>query len=134
MYSYKILTQKLRERETERYILIWVNNVKVLNYWEGLCKSKRWKVPSNETPVSCYRDPLMKVKFQYFAFIANILAEYLITLQSDSPLVPFLSGTTEKQYCRLCEMVIKREVLDLPSTTLRLLEMVLNDKENRLKT
>ena len=84
--------------------------------------------------MSCYRDPLMKVKFQYFAFIANILAEYLITLQSDSPLVPFLSGTIEKQYCRLCEMVIKREVLDLPSTTLRLLEMVLNDKENRLKT
>ena len=76
----------------------------------------------------------MKVKFQYFAFIANILAEYLITLQSDSPLVPFLSGTIEKQYCRLWEMVIKREVLDLPSTTLRLLEMVLNDKENRLKT
>ena len=76
----------------------------------------------------------MKVKFQYFAFIANILAEYLITLQSDSPLVPFLSGTIEKQYCRLWEMVIKREVLDLPSTTLRLLEMVLNDKENHLKT
>ena len=76
----------------------------------------------------------MKVKFQYFAFIANILAEYLITLQSDSPLVPFLSGTIEKQYCRLWEMVIKREVLDLPSATLRLLEIVLNDKENHLKT
>ena len=76
----------------------------------------------------------MKVKFQYFAFIANTLAEYLITLQSDSPLVPFLSGTFEKQYCRLCEMVIKTEVLDLPSATLRLLEIVLNDKENHLKT
>ena len=76
----------------------------------------------------------MKVKFQYFAFIANTLAEYLITLQSDSPLVPFLSGTVEKQYCRLCEMVIKTEVLDLPSATLRLLEIVLNDKENHLKT
>ena len=73
--------------------------------------------------MSCYRDPLMKVKFQYFAFIANILAEYLITLQSDSPLVLFLSGTVEKQYCRLCEMVIKTEVLDPPSTTLGLLDM-----------
>ena len=84
--------------------------------------------------MSCYCDPLMTVKFQQFAFIANILAEYLITFRSDSTLVPFLSDTIEKQYCRLCKMVIKIEVLDLVITTLRLLKIDVNDKENRLET
>ena len=70
--------------------------------------------------MSCYRDPVMKVKFQYFAFIANILEEYLTTFQGDSSVVSFLLDTIGKQYCRLCKMVIKRNVLDLASTTLRL--------------
>ena len=45
-----------------------------------------------------------------------------------------MSDIIEKQYCRLCKMFIKREVLDLASTTLGLLKIDVNDKENRLET
>ena len=45
-----------------------------------------------------------------------------------------MSDTIEKQYHRLCKMVIKREVLDLPSTTLRQLKRDVSDKENHLET
>ena len=74
----------------------------------------------------------MKVKFQYFALVASILAEYLIIFQSDNPLVLFLSDTIENQYCRLCKIVIKIEVLDLVSTTLRLLKIDVKNKKNHL--
>ena len=38
---------------------------------------------------------MMKAKFQYFAFVTSVLAEYLIIFQSGNPSVPFLSDTTE---------------------------------------
>ena len=39
---------------------------------------------------------MMKVKFQYFAFVTSVLAEYLIIFQNGgNPSVPFLSDTTE---------------------------------------
>ena len=74
----------------ERAVKIWLNLVKVIKYWESLCKSKRPKNSSYETLVLHYKDPLMIAKFHFFSYVAGIFKSYLVSFQTDSSMVPFV--------------------------------------------
>ena len=49
----------------ERAVKIWLNLVKIIKYWESLCKSKRPRNSSYETLVLHYKNPLMIAKFHF---------------------------------------------------------------------
>ena len=57
-------------------------------------KSKRPKNSTYETLVLHYKEPLMITKF-HFSYVAGIFKSYLVSFQTDSPMVPFMSDEIE---------------------------------------
>jgi len=81
------------ESVAERALLIWPNIVKVIEYWQGLCKSKRSKNKSYETLTKRYLDELFPIRLQFFQDIACQLKGYLESMQTDQPMVPYFEET-----------------------------------------
>ena len=59
-------------------------------YWEGLCKSLRLANKSHDLLVKHYIDPVVPMKLQFFAFIAEIVKSYLSIFQTKRLMVPFM--------------------------------------------
>ena len=110
----------------ERSVKIWLNLVKVIKYWEGLCKSKRPKNSTYETLVLHYKNPLMITKF-HFSYVAGIFKSYLVSFQTDSLMVPFMSDEIEKVFRKLCRLVLKLEVVDEATTPYKLIKINVSD-------
>ena len=76
---------------TERAIEILPNIVTIIKYWQSLCKSKR---PQNNksynTLVHHHTSSLIVVKLPFFKYIASIFTVFLVSFQSDNPMLPFL--------------------------------------------
>ena len=107
----------------------------VVKYWEGLCKSSRPKNKSYETLVDHYTDPLVPAKLQFFAFIASIFKGYLVTFQTDKPMVPFMCSELENILNRLIRLVFKREAIELADSIVKKLkESWLTNKSNHLES
>ena len=100
-------------------IQIWKSFKAVINYWEGLCKSKRPSNKSYESLVQHYKDPLIPSKLQFFAFIASIFKLFLTTFQTDHPMVPFLLNEFEKIINLLLPLIFKKDALEKQIQLLR---------------
>ena len=103
----------------ERAIQIWNSFKAVINYWEGLCKSKRPSDKSYESLVQHYKDPLILSKLQFFAFIASIFKPFLTIFQTDRPMVPFLLNELEKIVNLLQRLIFKKDALDKANTIVK---------------
>lgn len=68
------------EAVATRAILVW-DVVKIVAYWESLCKSKQWKCKSYDVLVCTYKDKLMVAKLLFFKNVAVILKGYLVVFQ-----------------------------------------------------
>ena len=99
-----------------------LNFVKVIEYWESLCNSKRPKNSSYETLVLHYKDPSVIAKFHFFSYVAGFFKSYLVSFQTDSPMVPFMSDEIEKLFRKLCRLVLKPEVVDEVATPYKLIK------------
>ena len=71
----------------ERAISVWPNVVKVVRYYQKLCKSKRPQNATYGTLLQHYEDILMLVKFLFFNDVANILNPFLNMYQTDQPII-----------------------------------------------
>ena len=108
--------------------------IKVIKYWEGLCKSARPANKSYQTLVTHYKDRLIPMKLQFFAFLASILMPYLTLFQTTNPMVPFMLDDLEKIVNQLLRLVFKRKALETADTTLkRMKEKWLTDNSNHLE-
>ena len=73
-----------------------INSNKLLfRFCTTSCKRKRPKNSSYETLVLHYKDPLVIAKFHFFSYVAGIFKSYLVSFQTDSPMVPFMSDEIE---------------------------------------
>ena len=61
----------------ERALEVWLSVLKVIKYWERLCKSSRPSIKSYQVVVDHYTEKLIPCKLQFFSFIAGIFEPYL---------------------------------------------------------
>ena len=106
----------------EQAASIWKHFTKAVHHWEGLCKSLRPTNKSYETLVKHYRDPLVPIKLQFFAFIAGILKPYLTIFQANRPLVPFMCDELMKILDQLLRLIFRRNALEVADTALKKLK------------
>ena len=76
------------------------------------------------------KDPLIPLKLQFLEGIASELNSFLITFQSDKPMIPFLVETLEELLRLLCVKFIGKDTLDAARTTYALLKVDVTDTSN----
>ena len=114
----------------ERALLLWPNIVKVVKYWEGLCKSKRPKNKSYETITKHYLDELFPIKLQFFKDIAGQLKGYLEAMQTDRPMVPYLEEALSDIVSTMMRIIINPTVLAEANTSYKLIKIDLSKTTN----
>ena len=72
----------------ERAIDVWVL---VVNYWMGLPKANQTKEGNKSYSKTSISDSLMKTNFKFFAATMEIPNSFLVKLQTNNPMVPFLA-------------------------------------------
>ena len=75
----------------ERAIEVWNDIVTFVKFWMNLSKSKQ---PSSDNKSytrlkQVIADPLIWTKFKFFAAVAKILNNFLVTFETDNPMVSF---------------------------------------------
>ena len=75
--------------------------MKVLVYWESLCKSKRLKGTSYDVLISHYKDKLIVAKLEFSRDVARHLKLYLLPFPADSLMVPYLSEIFGTMFCQI---------------------------------
>ena len=103
-----------------------------MKYWVGLSKSKQSGNKSYEFLKTHYTDPLVPLKLQFFAFVAGIFDPYLVTFQTDAPMLPFMFSELEKIFNRLILLIFKQVKLSIPITE-RIKKKWLMDKKDHLE-
>ena len=84
--------------------------------------------------VKHYRDPLVRMKLQFFAFIAGILKPYLTIFQKNRRMVPFECDELMKILDLLLRLVFRRKALEEPDTALKKLKKKwLTDESHHLE-
>ena len=73
----------------------------------------------------------MIAKFHFFSYVAGFFKSYLVSFQTESPMVPFVSYEIEKLFRRLCRLVLKLEVVDETTTPYKLIKINFSDKKTQ---
>ena len=95
------------ESVAEVAIAVWDNVVTVVKYYTSLVPSKRPQNNKSYTTLSgSVNDILMKMKFLFFKELASLLNTFLVTFQTDKPMLPSLSETLFKLIKRILKMFV----------------------------
>ena len=76
----------------EKLIKLWPNMIKVFDFWNSLCKSKRPFSKSYENTRKGIEEPLTDAKLHFFSFVAGLLQPFLKVFQGVDQ--RFLSSAT----------------------------------------
>ena len=116
----------------KRAQIIWPKIIEVLRFWKVLPKSKqpgKGKIGQN-TSFDCLAkavdDPTIPLKLRFFEEIAMSLNDFLVTFQTDNPMVPFLTESLDNVLRTLCGL--RKYVLEEASSVYKLLKVDFNDK------
>ena len=107
---------------------------KVIKYWECLCKSKCPKNTSYEILTKHYKDPLVPVKLQFFAFVPSIFQPSLLIFQINSPMISFMFGGLEKIFNQLLRLIFRKDAIDQTGAILEKIKNGLQIKKVTQKT
>ena len=102
----------------ERGLEVW-KQLTVIKYWESSRKSKRPKNTSYEILTKHYKDPLVPMKLQFFAFVVSIFQPYLVIFQTNSPMIPFMFSELEKIFNQLLRLVFRKDAIDQTDAILK---------------
>ena len=95
------------ESVAEVAISVWDNVVTVVKYYTSLVPSNRPQNNKSYTTLSgSVNDILMKMKFLFFKELASLLNTFLVTFQTDKPMLPSLSETLFKLIKRILKMFV----------------------------
>lgn len=84
-----------------------------MKHWLNLSKSNRSKNnKSYDTMMDHPQDSLIPVKFHFFSFITGILKPYVVSSQSDSPLLLFMFDKISLILYYLMRLVYKKKKVD----------------------
>ena len=92
------------------------------------------KNKSYENLVKHCADLLIQAKLHFFSFVAGILKSYLVTFQTDNPMVPFMFDVLENILNRLLVLIFKKEKIDGAKTIIKKVKVNwFNGEENQLE-
>lgn len=100
------------ERVAKRAQLVWPKVVEIVGFWKGLQKSKQpgqGKPGANksyDTLLKYQNDVLVPLKLQFFQEVANHMNSFLITFQSDAPMVPLIVDKLENLVRFFCNKFV----------------------------
>ena len=103
---------------------MWKPLTNVIKYWESLRKSKRPKNTSYEILTKHYKDPLVPMKLQFFAFVVSIFQPYLVIFQTNSPMIPFIFSELGQIFNQLLRLVFRKDAIDQAGAILKKIEKV----------
>ena len=93
----------------QRVIDIWPNiKVYIHKVFQGIYPHP--KTASYGTVVSCTKDPLMMVKFLAFLSIAKLVLPFLVTYQTDKPMMPFIAEDRHRLLSGIVKRFVKEDV------------------------
>ena len=110
--------------------MLWPNIVKIIKYWQGLCKSKITQNKSYKNLTKHYLDKLFPLKLQFFKDIAGQLKGFLKAMQIDQPLVPFSDEPLSDIVLTLMRIIVKPAVLTETNTNYKLIKIDLSNANN----
>ena len=122
----------------KRAQIIWPKIIEVLRFWKVLPKSKqpgKGKIGQN-TSFDCLAkavdDPTIPLKLRFFEEIAMSLNDFLVTFQTDNPMVPFLTESLDHVLRTLCGRFLRKDVLEETSSVYKMLKVDFSDKTNQV--
>ena len=106
---------------TKRAQIIWLKILEVVRLWKGLPKSKqpgKGKI-GQSTSFDCLAkavdDPTIPLKLRFFEEIAMSLNDFLVTFETDNPMVPFMTESLDNVLRTLCGRFLRKYVLEEPN-------------------
>ena len=124
-------TRWVEDKEVaDRLIDIWTCMVKLVEYYEGLYKSKRPSCKSYTDVKAATHDILTVEKLQGFSYIASLLLPTLLINQKDCPLLPFLFQDLKNMVKVLLSIIVKPTILEEKKKAAVMLKIELSDENN----
>ena len=112
----------------DRLIKIWPN-IKIVNFWLSLSKSKRPSSKSFESIKTAVENPLTTAKLSFFSYFASLFQPFLKKYQTSKPMVPYLYQDLIQLVRSLLGIVVKNDVLEKCTTVQQLIKINLGDKD-----
>ena len=113
-------------RVAERAENIWEKYLQIIDFWKTLPKSKQLgqgKPGSNksyDTLLKKASDLLVPVKLKFFKEVAGCLNSFLVTFQTDTPMIPLLVDKLEEILRFYCWRFILPVMMEKANSTLKL--------------
>ena len=115
----------------ERGVTIWDDIVKLIKFTLGKTKSKQPKDnKSYDNLVKYHTNPLIKVELHLFKDVAFILNRFLVTFQTDNPMVPFLSMEISSVLKSLMRFFMPKAILQKLTSSYLVHKVDVEDKNN----
>ena len=77
------------------------------------------------------KEPLVRLKLQFFEDIAKTLNSFLVLYQTNKPMVPVLEDSLETLPWSLCGKFIRKDVLESAKAASLLIKLDVADKTNQ---
>ena len=121
------------EDVASRAISTWPNVQKVIKHFQGLVPSSQPKNnKSYDILVKYVNDPFMMVKFHILKEMAHKLNAFLVTFQTDFPMIPFLSDALESILRSIMKRFVLKDKLEKANTAYLLINVDLSKPESLL--
>ena len=117
----------------DRLIEIWSCIKQLVNFWNGLVKSKQPSSKSFEVIKSSVRDELLVAKLGFFSYFADFFKPFLTAYQTDQPMTPFLYNDICTLLKNIFSVIVKPDVISKCETASQL-KNILNNADNMLNT
>ena len=110
--------------------------IEVVRFWNTLPKSKqtgKGKTGQNtsfDSLAKAVDDATIPLKLRLFEEIAMSLNNFLVTFQTDNPMVPFLTKSLDNVPRTLCGHFLRKDVLEEARIVYKLHQVDFNDKTN----
>ena len=112
---------------------MWPNIFKISSFWQ--------KFPKSQTPNSkrflnlerAVNDLFTPAKLSFFSFIAGILQPFLITYQTDDPMVPYLYNDLFNIIKKVMSLIVKPDIMIKCISGADLKNVNLSNEDNFMK-
>lgn len=96
----------------EKLMKLWPNMIKLFDFWNSLCKTKKPCSKRYQNIKKGIEDPLTVAKFHFFSFVPGLLQPFLKIFQGNGPMISFLCNSIRSVYISFLEFIVKGKVLE----------------------
>ena len=112
---------------------MWPNIFKISSFWQKLPKSQ---IPNSKSFLNLEQsinDLFTPAKLSFLSFIAGVLQPFLITYQTDDPMVPYLSNDLFNIIKKVMSLIVKPDIMIKSVSGADLKNVNLSNEDNFMK-